>query len=92
MSLADHPQAIDLTKRIAASGEGCIPVMVILPVQGPITGSLRESGTPGLFILTAKVDVEGTEAVMDFTVTGDKPVTVGHPNLTVEESKSKIIQ
>ena len=94
MNLAEHPQAIDLLKRIAASDEKCIPVMAILPVQGPITGSLREAGTPGLFILTAKVAIEGTgkEGMMDFALTADKPITIGHPDLTQDAGKSRIIQ
>jgi len=94
MNVAEHPQAIDLSKRIAASKQDCIPVMIILPVQGPMTGSVRASDTPGLFILTANVDVAGTGQAqpMDFSFTADKPITIGHPDLTDMQPKSKIIQ
>jgi hypothetical protein len=94
MNIAEHPQALELSKRIASSDEKCIPVMMILPVQGSITGSLRESGTPGLFILTANVQIQGTNetGLMDFTLTADKPISVGFPSLTEKESKNRIIQ
>lgn len=94
MNLAEHPQAIDLSKRISASEEKCIPVMIIMPVQGGITGSVRQGDTPGLFILTANVDIggTGTGALMDFSFTADKPISIGYPDLTGQEPKSRIIQ
>jgi hypothetical protein len=57
-----------------------------------MTGSVRAAETPGLFILTANVDVSGNTQPMDFAFTADKPVTVGFPDLTDMAPRSKIIQ
>jgi hypothetical protein len=100
MNLAEHPQALDLSKRIRLvesedkNTPKSIPVQIMMPGMGQLMGALREGGTPGLFILTSKVDIKGTgqTGVMDFAFTADKPTAIIHPDLTAQEPKSRIIQ
>lgn len=96
MNLLDHPQTIDLQKRIAASKseDKCIPVQAFFPVQGMMMGTVEQSETPGLFVMTARVRIEGSnqEGVMKFSFTADKPISIIHPDLTQEEGRSRIIQ
>lgn len=96
MNLAEHPQAIDLMKRLNAvdGEEKVIPVIAFMPAMGRVEGALREGGIPGLFILTSKVEIKGekVQGMMDFAFTADKPIVIIHPNLTQEAGKSRIMQ
>ena len=94
MHLADHPLALDIQKRIAAADGDSIPVMIFMPALGRMEGALRQSDTPGCFILASQVEIQGVGAqgMMDFAFTADKPITIIHPNLTKEAGKSRIIQ
>jgi len=99
MNLAEHPQALDLQKRLSTAEvhEGqppCIPVVMFMPGVGKIQGALRAGNTPGIFILSSNVQIEGTSqaGVMEFSFTADQPFMIIHPDLTQEEGKSRIIQ
>lgn len=99
MNLSEHPQALDLQKRLAAveTPEGippCIPVVMFMPGIGKMQGALRAADTPGLFVLASNVQIEGTSqaGVMEFSFTADVPFTIIHPDLTQEEGKRRIIQ
>lgn len=92
MNLLDHPQTIDLQKRLSASDEGCLPVQIFMPAQGSMQGALRQSEVPGLFILTSNVDAAGQKGMMNFYFTADKPIWIIHPDLTKEPGVSRIIQ
>ncbi len=96
MNLSEHPQTLDLNKRIALSVEvddevPFVTALVIFPVQGPVMGSIRKGDTPGLFVMTANTDIGGTgkPVLMDFNFTADKPISIAYPEL--EEPKSRII-
>jgi hypothetical protein len=93
MNLAEHPQALQLSKLIAQSDEGCVAAMMVLPVQGPVAGAIRESGVPGLFIISYKAQMGqgGPEKVMNAHFTADKPITIDYPSLTEVEPESRII-
>lgn len=97
MNLAEHPLALDLTKRIAAvqgQEEKTIPVQIYFPGMGQMMGACRKTSTPGLFVLASNVNVEGTgqTGVMDFHFTCDKVTTIIHPDLNQAPGGSNIVQ
>jgi len=65
-----------------------------MPIFGQMVGAIRAGDTPGLFILTSNVKIEGAgqEGVMDFVFTADKPIMIIHPDLTEPPGTSRIIQ
>lgn len=89
MNLAEHPLAIDLSKRLATAKEKegeSIPVQAIFPVIGQMLGALRASEIPGLFILASNMKIESNrgpakEGVMDFSFTADQVIGIIHPNI-----------
>lgn len=92
MNLIDHPLALDMSKRISDSDEGCIPAQVFFPGMSPMAGSLTlaDHRTPGVFCLTAMVTVnekKGEAQAMRFLFTADKPTCVHFPELPPEESR-----
>jgi hypothetical protein len=97
-NLAEHPIALDLMKRIAAAdeveGKRSIPAQIFFPGMGQMMGLCRAGETPGIFILSSNVKIQGggQEGVMDFSFTADKPITIIHPDLTQEPGGSRIIQ
>jgi hypothetical protein len=93
MNLSEHPLALDLQKRISASDERAIPVLIFMPAMGRLEGLLRQSDTPGCFILASQVEIQGQgmQGVMDFAFTADKPIVIIHPNSTQAQPESRII-
>jgi len=97
MNFAEHPIAIDLNRRIAASEaeDKSIPVQIFFPGMGQMMGAVTsDPSIPGLFTMMGKVQIQGTgqEGIMKFTFTADKPITVIHPDSTPDKGKSRIIQ
>jgi hypothetical protein len=96
MNLAEHPIALDLMKRLAASDaeDKTIPITAIMPGMGPVMGALRKGEVPGSFVLASNCTIQGTDmtGVMDFSFTADKPIVIIHPNLTRSEPVSRIVQ
>lgn len=98
-NIAEHPQAIDLAKRISASelDEKSVPVQLLMPGMGQLMGVVRMGSTPGLFILTSNVEIKGKpgtpsqQGVMDISFTADKPTAIIHPDLTQEKPEGRII-
>lgn len=98
-SVLEHPQTLDLKRRLEAVSESeskdkCIPVQLFMPVQGMMMGTVELGEVPGLFVMTARVRIEGSnqEGMMKFSFTADKPISIIHPDLTEAPEKSRIIQ
>lgn len=91
-NLAEHPQALHLSKKIRDTGEGCVAARIFMPGL-VLQGAIKEvENEPGLFEILAPVQSAPNEPPTPevFTFTADQIISINWPQLP--EEKSSIIQ